>query len=69
MSKVRTIFLKQIKDIIKNKAVFIQFVLLPLMAVIMENAVEIKDMPKHFFVLMFSRVTRPTERTYMYEKT
>ena len=54
MSKVRTIFLKQIKDIIKNKAVFIQFVLLPLMAVIMENAVEIKDMPKHFFVLMFS---------------
>lgn len=54
MKKIRTIFLKQIKDTIKNKAVLIQFVLFPLMAVIMENAVDISDMPEHFFVLMFS---------------
>lgn len=54
MRKVRTIFLKQIKDTIKNKAVFIQFILFPLMAVIMENAIEIADMPEHFFVLLFS---------------
>ena len=54
MKKVRTIFLKQIKDTIKNKAVLIQFVLFPLMAVILENAVKIADMPEHFFVLMFS---------------
>ena len=45
MKKVRTIFLKQIKDTIKNKAVLIQFVLFPLMAVILENAVKIADMP------------------------
>lgn len=54
MRKVRTIFLKQIKDTIKNKAVFIQFILFPFMAVIMENAIEIADMPEHFFALLFS---------------
>lgn len=54
MRKVRTIFFKQIKDTIKNKAIFIQFVLFPVMAVIMEKAIEITDMPEHFFVLLFS---------------
>ena len=54
MRKVRTIFLKQIKDTIKNRAIFIQFVLFPVMAVIMEKAIEITDMPEHFFVLLFS---------------
>lgn len=54
MRKIRTIFWKQIKDTIKNKAVFIQFVLFPVMAVIMENAIKIEDMPEHFFVLLFS---------------
>lgn len=54
MRKIRTVFLKQLKDTIKNKAVFIQFILFPVMAVIMENAIDIADMPKHFFVLLFS---------------
>lgn len=54
MRKVRTIFLKQIKDTLKNKAVFIQFVLFPAIALIMENAIEIENMPEHFFVLLFS---------------
>lgn len=54
MRKIRTIFWKQIKDTIKNKAVFIQFVLFPVMVVIMENAVKVENMPEHFFVLMFS---------------
>lgn len=54
MRKVKTIFWKQLKDTIKNKVIFIQFILFPVMAVLMEHAIEIKDMPEHFFVLLFS---------------
>lgn len=54
MRKIRTIFIKQLKDTVKNKAVLIQFILFPVMAVIMENAIDIADMPEHFFVLLFS---------------
>ncbi len=45
---------KQVKDTFKNKAIFIQFVMFPLMAFLMENAVIMDDMPKHFFVKLFS---------------
>ena len=42
MRNISIIFLKQLKDTLKNKAVLIQFVMLPLMAVIMENAVKMR---------------------------
>lgn len=54
MRNISVIFLKQLKDTLKNKAVLIQFVLFPLMAVIMENAVKIDNMPENFFVKLFS---------------
>ncbi len=54
MRNISVIFLKQLKDTLKNKAVLIQFVMFPLMAVIMENAVEIDNMPEKFFVKLFS---------------
>lgn len=54
MRNISVIFLKQLKDTLKNKAVLIQFVMFPLMAVIMENAVKIEDMPENFFVKLFS---------------
>lgn len=54
MRNISVIFLKQLKDTLKNKAVLIQFVMFPLMAVIMENAVKIENMPQKFFVKLFS---------------
>ena len=48
------VFLKQVKETFKNKAIFIQFVMFPGMCIVMENAVVMEDMPEHFFVKLFS---------------
>ena len=48
------IYKKQVKDTGKNIALLIQFVMFPLMAVIMENAIQLEDMPEHFFVGLFA---------------
>lgn len=45
---------KQVKDTCRNLALGIQFIMFPVMAVIMENAVKIEDLPPHFFVGMFA---------------
>lgn len=54
MNGILTVFLKQVKETLKNKAILIQFVLFPLLAVIMENSIEIDGMPEHFFAKMFA---------------
>lgn len=48
------VFWKQIRDTTKNKAILIQFVLFPVMTVMMENMVRIDGMPERFFVNMFA---------------
>ena len=48
------IFRKQVKDTGRNLALGIQFIMFPLMAIIMENAIQVEDMPPHFFVGMFA---------------
>ena len=58
MKNISVIFLKQLKDTLKNKAVLIQFVMFPLMAVIMENTVKFEDMPEKFFVI-YNEYIRP----------
>ena len=54
MKNIIAVFLKQLSETLKNKTTLIQFVMLPLMAVIMENLVKLEDMPEHFFALMFA---------------
>lgn len=54
MRHIGAIFWKQIKDTLKNKTILIQFLMFPMMTVIMENAIEIKDMPEHFFANLFA---------------
>lgn len=51
---IKAILWKQLKDTIKNKAILIQFIMFPLMTIIMENAMNMQDMPPHFFVNLFS---------------
>ncbi len=45
---------KQLKDTLRNKTVLIQFILFPVMTLIMENAVRIDGMPELFFTKLFS---------------
>lgn len=54
MKNIKAIFWKQVKDTLKNKAILIQFVMFPVMALFMENFVVIEGMPEHFFVNMFA---------------
>lgn len=54
MKNVYAVFKKQLKDTIKNKEVLIQFVMFPLLTVIMSNAVHIEGMPENYFVTMFA---------------
>ncbi|MDE7332901.1 MAG: ABC transporter permease [Lachnospiraceae bacterium] len=54
MRNTTAIFQKQIKDTLKNKEILIQFIMFPVMAVIMEKSIKIEDMPAHFFADMFS---------------
>lgn len=54
MRNICVIFLKQLKETPKNKVILIQFLMFPIMSVIMENAIKIENMPEHFFVKLFS---------------
>lgn len=54
MNAISTVFLKQIKETLKNKAILIQFVMFPVLAVIMENSIKIDGMPEHFFAKLFA---------------
>lgn len=54
MNDAIAIFRKQMLDTRKNKAVLIQFLLFPLMTVVMTLAVKMDDMPEYFFLKLFS---------------
>ncbi len=54
MNHILAIFKKQIKDTLRNKTVFIQFVMFPVMTLIMTNAINIQEMPENFFVILFA---------------
>lgn len=54
MRNIGVIIRKELADTIKNKTVLIQFLMFPVLTLIMENAVTIKDMPEHFFTILFS---------------
>lgn len=51
---MKAVFKKQIKETLKNKEVLVQFMMFPLIAVIMENVIHVDGMPENFFVNMFS---------------
>lgn len=53
MKEIKAVFTKQIKDTLKNKTVLLQFVMFPVLVVIMEHSVHMEGMQEHFFVMMF----------------
>lgn len=54
MRKIAAILWKQCKDTIKNKETLIQFAMFPVMAIIMQNAIKIEELPENYFVKMFA---------------
>lgn len=54
MKNIRAILWKQVKDTFQNKEVLIQFIMFPLLVILMENTITMKDMPEHFFVKLFA---------------
>lgn len=53
IKNIRAIFKKQVKDIFKNKVILLQFILFPVLAVIMNESMEIEGMPQNFWVKIF----------------
>lgn len=54
MRNIIIIIKKQLKDTIKNKTILIQFILFPLMTIIMENAITLEGMTEKFFTKLFA---------------
>ncbi len=54
MNNVMIIMKKQRKDTLKNIAVLIQFIMFPLLGIIMTNAMKNANMPKNFFADLFA---------------
>lgn len=54
MKNIIFIFRKQLKETLKNKAILIQFIMFPLIGVIMTLSVQLENMPENFFVYLFS---------------
>lgn len=50
MRNAAAVFYKQIKDTWKNKTVLIQFLLFPVITVVMNRAVKIENMTETFFL-------------------
>ena len=54
MSNIVTIIKKQLKDTLKNKTVFIHFIMFPVLTLIMNRAITIDGMPENFCVNLFA---------------
>lgn len=54
MKNITAVFLKQIKETFRNKTILIQFLMFPVMVIIMENAIKLENMSEHFFVKLFA---------------
>ncbi len=54
MSNMMAIFKKQLKDTLQNKTVLIQFIMFPILTLIMSQTVTIEGMPENFCVNLFA---------------
>ena len=54
INKIIAILKKQLLETSKNKSILIQFILFPVMTVIIANSVQIDDLPPNYFVNLFA---------------
>lgn len=50
----KAIFIKQMKDTIKNKSILVQFVMFPVISIILTMSVSISEIPSEYFVILFA---------------
>lgn len=53
MKRIMAVLWKQVKDTFKNKEILIQFVMFPVLTLIMERFVEVEGMPEQYFTNLF----------------
>lgn len=53
MKHIMAVLWKQVKDTFKNKEILIQFVMFPILTLIMEKVVEVEGMPEQYFTNLF----------------
>lgn len=53
-SVIKAIIIKQFKDILKNKSIIVQFVMFPVMSIILTTSVSVFDIPGQYFVILFA---------------
>lgn len=53
-SVIKAIIIKQFKDILKNKSIIVQFVMFPVMSIILTTSVSVSDIPGQYFVILFA---------------
>lgn len=51
---ILTILQKQLKDTMKNKTVLLQFLMFPILGILMTKSVKMEDMPPNFFIHLFA---------------
>lgn len=54
LRRTGAVWIKQWKDILKNKTILIQFLMFPLLALAMNQLIKLPDMPHHLFVNLFA---------------
>lgn len=54
MNKILAILKKQIKETLKNKSILLQFIMFPVLTIIMENNVKMDTLSPNFFVNLFA---------------
>lgn len=51
---IKAIFIKQFKDTLKNKSILIQFIMFPVISIILSNSVSVAKLPGEYFVILFA---------------
>jgi ABC-2 type transport system permease protein len=54
VKRMTAIFKKQIKDTIKNRTVLLQFIMFPILSLIMQKAIKVEGLPRNYFVILFA---------------
>lgn len=51
---IKAILIKQFKDTLKNKSILIQFVMFPIISIVLSSSVSVTDIPSEYFVILFA---------------
>ncbi len=54
LRRVNAILKKQWKDTLKNKTIFIQFILFPVMALVFTTSIKSEELPPRYFLILFA---------------